>query len=51
MDGASQCHQNERCTLLDKLLAIGEALYLCIPGTHGVPLKERINGPISHLPK
>jgi hypothetical protein len=37
MDGASQHHQNERCTLLDKLLVTGVALYLCIPGTHGVP--------------
>ena len=43
MDGASQHHQNERCTLLDKLLVTGVALYLCIPGTHGVPLKESIN--------
>lgn len=39
MDEASQCHQNERCTLLGKLLVTGVALYLCIPGTHEVPLK------------
>lgn len=43
MDGASQCHRNEHCILLDKLLATGGALNLHKSVKYGVPLKQKVN--------